>query len=627
MRRTLFIDYETRSEEDLKLSGSHKYNMHPTTEMLLCAYAFDDEPVKVCEELPDEIFNAIEDDSILKIAHNAEFDMGVSKYVLGCDINFNDWLDSAYMAAYYGLPRSLKNVAKVLGTQQKGSQEELVLFSMPVKKGMKDGTNKLFFKPTETVWNTKETHPNEWEVFKEYAKGDVEVMREVYKRLHSLPPLEFACMQLTFEMNFNGVPIDLTLAKKIHDMSLKYAEDAGKEALEKYGIKNLKSVPQVKEALKKEGIYIASLNAKERGDTEHEILELRDRSSGLAFSKIPKVFLRICADERLRGEFKGFGAHTGRWSSVGVQMQNWARILEEVDENLTHVKNYSHLRQHMRLCIGNSPGMNFTCADESQIEARVTAWLADCKWRLTAFEEGEDIYSRSAERMFGIPKVTKGMPERHDGKCAELGFGFGGGSAAILRINASFYNKKGKAKVEELVRRWRDANPEICKLWKKLELGFRTAFKKGTDVIYCGGTRIVFQFDGKTMRISLPSGRALFYRGVHLIHHERGSDIYYTDYSDTGDARHVKIWGGTLTENIVQGLARDILVEVMKRMKESAPYLRIVGTVHDEIWYESRKNIAANPLEMLLNEMKRPISWAAGLPLSGDGFTHHRYIK
>lgn len=264
------------------------------------------------------------------------------------------------------------------------------------------------------------------------------------------------------------------------------------------------------------------------------------------------------------------------------------------------------------------------CADLSQIEARVTAWLAQCKWRMDAFANKEDIYSRSAERMFNIPEVHKGMPERQMGKCAELGLGFGGGPNAIDRVAPDFFRTVGLEKVTEIVRKWRGANPEICDLWRRLERAFRESLRSSVcRVTVVDSVRLVFKYDGRTASITLPSGRALYYKGVHM---DERHDLYYLDYSRSGEhAVRTKIWGGVLTENIVQAIARDILVDIMRRVQNAYCTYKCVGTVHDEVWY--LVDNGAEAYANLIQEMERPIEWAPGLVTTGDGFYSDRYIK
>ena len=617
----LFIDFETRSELDVGSVGTHKYAMHHSTQVTLVSWAIDGNSVMTSTEVDDHLYELIENPSVLKIAHNAEFDMAICRYVLGINIYPESWFDTAYQAAYFGYPRKLSHLAGVLKTQLKASPEEMLLFATPLAVRRPKQSDELFAREEPARWATKETHPAEWERFVLYSATDVEVMRECYRKMSPLPPIEQFTMQFTFAMNFEGVPFDLFFAKQIKHIADVYASEAGREAYEKYGVSNLRSVKQVQDALYKNGVFLTSLNKKERAGVEHPLLDLRDQASGAAFSKVKTAEERICYDNRLRGEFVGFGAHTGRWSSRGVQLQNFARILSEVSTDLSKVRSYDHLRQHLRLCIHAPKPYQFVCADLSQIEARIVAWLANCEWRMKAFANDEDIYSRSAERMFGLPHVDKSMPERQMGKCAELGLGYGGGSNAINRIAPDFYREQGEAKIDDIVRRWRNANPEICQLWRDIERAFKNAMAKGVCKMACGSTNLVFRFDGKTASIELPSRRCLYYRGVHT----DNADLYYLDYSRGGEyAVRTKFWGGVLLENITQAIARDVLVDIMYRVKWSYAGLTCIGSVHDEVWYLSAREDA---LDILLDAMSKPIKWATGLVTKGDGFMYDRYIK
>lgn len=631
--RKLFIDFETRSKAELKNVGAFKYCQDPSTEITLVAWAFDDDPVQVrrwankenISCVPIDVIMALDDQTVLKIAHNAEFDMCVVKYCTCCTVFTKQWHDTAFQAAYYGYPRSLANLAGYLNTKQKASQEELRLFSTPVKAAKKK--QQELFSTGETQYNDESTHPEEWKRFVEYARGDVEVMRECYKKMAALPSIEIDVMHRTFEMNFEGVPFDIDLAERIMTKVKGYENKAADTALSKYGIANLRSVQQVKAALARHGVYLDSLNTKMRGDANHEILELRDQATGAAFRKLPTAYSRVCEDGRLHGEFKGNGAHTGRWSSQGTQLQNWSRILDpdKVNESLEHVDSYDLLRQHLRLCLGHEKGMAFVCADLSQIEARIIAWLARCTWRMDAFADGVDIYSRSAEKMFRKP-VTKKDIERQYGKAAELGFGFGGSGKAIERINPKFYAEVGAAFAQDLCQQWRRANPEIVDLWHRLYRGFEKAFRCGSDTVIAGGVPIKMMFDGHTMRVTLPSGRALWYRSLSATPSQYGFDLQYCDYKE-GHAVTTKIWYGTLVENIVQAIARDILVDIMTRIKIAMPTAELIGTVHDEIWYLVPEIEGDAALRKVLSTMSDPIVWAPGLLTKGDGFKSDRYRK
>lgn len=617
----LFIDFESRSKIDLVSVGAHKYGIDPSTKILLTAFAFNNEPVRINEydNFDDDLVAALQNPNVLKVAHNAEFDMALLKYTTGIEINVSEWFDTAYQAAYYGHPRKLANLAKRLGLTDKLGKEGVLFFSLPRKISETNVENtSAFNEPTD--------NPEKLEEFKTYAMQDVGTMREAFNIMPMLPAIEIFTSQITMEMNFNGVPFDIRLSVKIYNLAKKYEKEASQKALEIYGIQNLKSTKQVQDALIANGVRLNSLNKKERGGTDHEILELRDLATGTAFAKIPTAIERYCPDGRIHGELVGYGAHTGRWSSKGVQLQNLSRILSEVSEDLVNVKSYEHLKQHIRLCFGNVPNMLFTYADLSQIEARIVAWLAWSEWRMQAFADDVDIYARSAEKMFNIPHVKKDDKERYYGKCAELGFGYGGGHAAILTIQPDFYREVGESKVRELVQVWRNANPEIKRLWYSLERAMRESMRSGNEQIMCGRIKLTFQYDGKCGKISLPSGRALYYRGLHFTQKSNGNtELAYLDYSRGGDAIHVRFWGGVILENVTQAIARDVLVDIMRRVKDVQPDSECIATVHDEIWYLHRENV--DMLSIVLEEMKRPITWAPALVTKGDGFTSDRYRK
>ena len=612
----LYIDYETRSEVDVATVGVWNYALHPSTEIILVSWALNDEPVHTDTEVSGELYKLLESPTTLKIAHNAEFDAAITQVKVGINFDVERWYDTAYQAAYFGYPRKLSHLAEVLKTMRKASQEEMMFFSTPVKECRKRNAE-----PTPIRFNAPEDFPEEWQRFRDYSRLDVEVMRECHLKMRDLPDIEEFVMQVTFEMNMNGVPFDMEFARKIKARADEYSAQAGATARARYGVENLRSVPQVKAALEREGVYMQTLNAKGRNGVTHPILELRDQASGAAFAKIETAAKRICPDGRLHGEFVGYGAHTGRWSSRGTQLQNFARILSEVSLDLDKVQSYSHLRQHMRLCIYAPSPYWFVCADLSQIEARIVAWLANCEWRLAAFKNDEDIYSRSAERMFGLPHVDKSMPERQMGKCAELGLGYGGACGAIARIAPDFYREVGESKVLEIVQRWRGANPEICRLWRVLEAAFKDAMTRGVVSVKVGiDARIVIKYDGHTAIIELPSGRSLYYRGVHT----EGTDLYYLDYSRGGSPVRTKFWGGVTLENVTQALARDVLVEMMILVNWRFPRYKLIGSVHDEFWYLTTN---PNALDDLLEVMREEIVWANGLVTKGDGFISKRYIK
>lgn len=603
--KKLYIDFETRSRVDLRTTGTYKYAQDPSTEVILVSYACDAGPVQTREVVTPELRALIANSKVCKIAHNAEFDMCVARYVLGIETSSDGWHDTAYQAAYFGYPRALRSLADYLRVVTKAASDEMRFFSRPDKNG---------------GFPSAEMYPELWARFRAYSARDVEALRAVYNKMAALPRFEQQVMRLTFEMNANGVPFDMTFGVSVLSYANKFKANAQYEALQKYGVHNLTSASQVKAAMQRLGQPVDTLSKKERVESS-KLLSLRDVATCTSFSKIDKVRARITQDARLHGEFVGFGAHTGRWSSRGVQLQNLARG-GDTSTDLTKVRDINHLKAHIRLCVYAPNPYNFVCADLSQIEARVTAWLAGCQWRMDAFARGEDIYARSAERMLGIKHVDKSMPERQIGKCAELGLGYGGGANAIKRIAPDFYNAQGEERVREIVQLWRAANPEIVRLWRKVEEYFTAAVKYGRTTLLTGaGVKLTFIYDGRDVAVVLPSGRCLYYRGLY----REASALFYIDYTN-GQGVHKKLWGGILVENIVQAIARDVLVDIMLRTRRACTTWQLIGTVHDEVWYLVPAD-ETDALSGLLGYMCAPISWAKGLCVTGDGFLAKRYIK
>lgn len=631
--RNLFIDFETASEVDLAKVGAHRYAQHPSTRILLVSWRRDDGETHTEEEVSDELIRYILDPSIRKVAHNAEFEMCVCTYILRLPLRIQGWFDTMYQAAYYSYPQGLSRLSVALNTVRKASSEEMLMFSkpLPAKKG-----------DAALTFATKATHPVAWAAFLEYSNTDTVALSEVFNAMPMLPDDVLDVFHMCMEMNFNGYPFDMELAERIVAKAKEYELGASEIALRKYGIENLKSAKQVQKALRERGIFLDTLNAKLRGDVSHEILDLRDNATGSSFSKISAARMRINPDGRIRGELRAGGTHTGRLAGKGVQPQNFARILSPVDPTLTNVTSYEHLKQHMRLCIKAPDEHKLLVGDLSQIEARVLSWLSGSQWLLDAFERGDDIYARNAERMFGLTNVTKDSVERQFGKIAVLSLGYGCGAKRFLTSNLAFFSRLGdgaEAAASDTVAKYRDANRPIVQLWRAVEDAFRYAMQYGVARLQTAFTTLVFEFeDQRTMRIALPSGRALYYRGVYSMQQAgKQSQLVYTNYA-TG-AQPVFFWGGKLVENIVQAIAADVLLLVYKSFQtyglldaynitsDSLSVCKPILQVHDELVYLIPDEYAERALTTLKRVLHYDVPWAEGLPLSGEAFLDDRYTK
>lgn len=231
--------------------------------------------------------------------------------------------------------------------------------------------------------------------------------------------------------------------------------------------------------------------------------------------------------------------------------------------------------------------------------------------------------------MFGVPieKIKKGNPEyalRQKGKVAELALGYQGGSGALIQMGAL---KMGLTEDElpEIVERWRNSNSRIVDLWHTIQACSLRTLKTGTKTSMQRG--ISFSLENECMTITLPSRRKLFYIKPEVIENKFGSEAisYMGQNQTTKKWEKIPTYGGKLTENIVQAIARDCLAESIKNLvaNEYIPVFHI----HDEVICEIPENDSRFSLENAVKIMCKPISWAQDLPLNADGFTSKYYKK
>ena len=469
--RVLSIDLETYSPTDLPKCGVYKYTEDPEHEILLFAYAFDDEEVKVIdmacgEQLTEEIIAALNDKEIIKAAWNAQFERtNLSKY-LGHRLAPDDWQCSMVWAASLSLPLSLKEAAKVLktGEQKDRAGENLIrYFSLPCKPTKSNGGR---------TRNLPEHDPEGWQKFKEYCLQDVRTERDIRKRLEKfpMPDFEWAYYHMDQDINDRGVLIDMDLVTEAITCDLELSDAMAAKAYELTGLENPNSVSQLKTWLESRGIPVETLGKKDvaalikdldKHSVDQEALDMLKLRLQMAKSSVKKYQAAercTCADGRARGLFQFYGAsRTGRFSGRNLQLQNLPKnSIETLDEARNLVKNgafevvemmYGNtpdvLSQLVRTMLIAKPGHEFIVADFSAIEARVLAWEAGEQWRLDAFKDGADIYCASASQMFGVPVVKNGINGelRQKGKVSEL---------ACIAKGSLVLTDKGLVPIEEI---------------------------------------------------------------------------------------------------------------------------------------------------------------------------------
>ena len=290
------------------------------------------------------------------------------------------------------------------------------------------------------------------------------------------------------------------------------------------------------------------------------------------------------------------------------------------------------LKQLVRTALIASPGKTFVVADYSAIEARVLAWLAGETWRLDIFNSHGMIYEASASKMFGLPleQCTKeadksnGTTYRDKGKVAELALGYQGGVGALKAMGGERMGL-GDAEMKTIVNKWRKSNTEINAFWTKVNRLAISAIKHSHP--YTGPKGLIFDYRDGVLSIRLPSGRRLHYWGARLGTNRfdkvcvkyKGIDQYTRKWST------LETYGGKLTENIVQAIARDLLsVSMLKLDREGYD---IAMHVHDEAAIEVAEDSAIPELKNMCAIMLEPIPWAKGLPLDAEGYITPYYKK
>ena len=649
----LGIDIETYSSNDLPSCGVYKYVEAEDFTILLFAYSVDGGPVTCCdfaqgEELPEEILAALRDPKVVKTAFNAAFErICISKYYGWPLMDPAQWRCTMVRAARMGLPLSLGQCGEVLKLADGKMKEGAALiryFSCPTRK--KDGT---------IVRHLPSDAPDRWEVFVKYNIRDVEVEQAILKIVRRLEPADFDEELYTVDqlINDRGVMIDRQLVDNAARFDEEYKQHLLAEAQELSGMDNPNSPSQIKEYLQKvTGQVFQSLNKKSLDDTEdslkywpkaRKVLALRREMGKTSNKKYCAMQQCVCSDGRIHGLLQFCGAaRTGRWAGRLVQVQNlpqnhlqdldYARNLVKAGDLEDFELNYGNptqvLSELIRTAFIAKPGCTFHVCDFSAIEARVIAWLAGETWVLDVFRKGGDIYCAAASQMFGVPVEKHGANAelRQKGKIAVLALGYGGGVSALEAMGGS---RMGLSQQEEkdIMLRWREANPKIVKLWKVIELAAIRALQTGETITINRGIEVGRHWGCLT--IKLPSGRTICYPrasiGVESNDGWRGNHpiIEYEGLNQiTKKWEKIRTYGGKLTENVVQSIARDILgIVILRAYREN---LNIVFHIHDEIIVEAEADQTLKDVETLFSE---PISWCTDLPLKGAGYSTPYYLK
>lgn len=693
----LHIDLETRSPVDLPKKNAYVYFDDPDTSVWCAAWAFGEEepdlwwPGMPC---PPRIAAHVRTGGLIA-AWNAAFERLAWRQVLGPRQGWpvpklEQYRCVMAMAYALALPGKLEKAAPALGLDVvKDSYGKALMQRMAKPKGRTPEGG--------YTWHDDEDRKKR---LGEYCLQDVRTEMAVYKKLLPLREQEQALWFLDQRMNDRGVYVDKALceaAGQIVDLETARLDDRMKAVSGGY-VSSINNVGRIIEMCRDAGLPTTSIAKDELADMlvrddlpshVREMLEIRQLGAKASVAKIGKLLATRQADGRMRGNLQFHGATTGRWAARGAQLQNLPRpslkvtdaVVDDVMQgnpgflSAMYGSPMSVVSDCIRSMIAAAPGNALYSADFSQIEARVTAWLAGQENVVRAFilndrKEGPDVYTVAAGGIYGVapPAISKDDPRRQVGKVAVLSLGFGGGALALLKMAKNYRldiadareavlataSEKNLSRVEdawkargattgvrkdrwttaELIKcAWRDANPRIRDYWGECESAAIAAVREPGTVHSAG--RLKYLRRGYWLFCRLPSGRAIAYAKPLLRLTEmpwrdaNGNPVFRETLSFYAESSMSKRWeeqhfyGGLAVQNPVQAVARDIMAEAMGRV-EAAGYAPVI-TIHDEVVAEAREGFGSEA--EFVRHMLQPPVWADGLPIAAEAWVGKRFRK
>jgi DNA polymerase len=651
----LYIDFESRSECDLKRHGVYNYAADPSTQVLCMAWAIDDGEVSVW--VPGQPF-PFDPTGHRIMAHNAAFERLIWSYVLGPDHGvpvpaLEQYYCTATQARANCGPGSLEDVGRFAGADMRKDHKGGVL------------VRKCCIPPF------KHTEQDLQDLFA-YCAQDVRAMRAVSLAMRPLSEQELADYHVNERINDRGVLVDVDLAKAAQNYASQELAAIEAEVVEVTGgaitsvrspkmrswvwdrvgpeARRLMTTDEGKQSIDK-SVRAALLILSEENPDEvpyaaATVIQCADDLWASSVAKFVRMAdLADVEDHRVRGAFVfSGGAATGRASSYGLQVHNFARKTAKNPQAARHAMVRGHqivpefgkrvtdvLKGMLRPALIPTPGKVFVVADWSAIEGRVNPWLAGTvtgKTKLAAFAAGLDAYVVNASATFGRPydAILAGYEaedavaagQRQIGKVQELACGFAGGVGAFAAMGRIYGLAMPEPEAKRMVHAWRRANPWAVTFWGDLERGYTAAMRKKGVEFRAG--RVSYFFDGAHLWYSLPSGRILCYPHARL--DADGISYAKASWKPAADAKEwprARLWPGLACENVVQATAHDLLREALRALPEAVLH------VHDEVVCET--DDPARTTAEMTRVMTTPPSWAAGLPLGIEIKTMERYGK
>ncbi len=657
----IIVDFETRSEADLLTVGSYVYARHPSTEVLMLAWEDTiKEPGKVHQWFPGApVEYWMQTDYAAQVyAFNAcSFEYEIWEAVMTKKYGVPPmpparWEDVKALCARYGWPQKLAIVPKAAKIPEQKDEEGKRLI-------------KKFCCPPFAACSG-----DDWELFKAYNRQDVVTTRAV---IQVLPSPKFSAdervnFDLTWEMNRNGLPVDVKDARQIAKVVAIHLEENNQFLPDLTGgaVTKITQVKRIATWVREEidrviGVededdpfYLPNMQAETllefvpmldnyNNSTQWEgkldnvitVLELR-QALGLSSIGKYKRILDMSYNGRIYYNANHWGAHTGRITGSGFQMLNLPRAKEkkpdEVLDTFYTGEIFAHnpvmsARALVRHMIHAEPGKIFTVADYSSIEYILLCWVAGEDWAVKSFADKVDQYKELAMGMYHIAMDAVTPEQRQMGKVGILGCGYG---MAALRCQAyakTFGVQLTLKEAQFVVDGFRRKYPKVKALWyATAEAAIMSVRFPGREFSCKGSTfKVVKDHRGRSwLRLTLPSGRNLFYNEPCIEMGKYGEQVcvWGVDQKTRVYCKR-EMTPGKWVENIIQALGRDLLYHGKRKLRDAGYFL--IGSIYDEALSENDEDFGSlAEFEQLLCDVP---DWAKGLPLRAEGYQAYRYKK
>lgn len=694
------LDFETYGAVDLTVHGLERYVADKSFQPLLAAvvrngHSYSHHTVldfaKNFEGAVARLLTEVTEAEKI-VAHNAGFERRVLQ-ALGIDLPASKFIDSAVVARAAGAGGKLEAAApQLLGSEKLASGWDLIkLFSIPGKYQEENGSR--FFDPKIVL-----DHPDEWGTFKEYCKLDAKLgLRLALSKFNTIGRREQLYQAVTMEMNQLGWPVDVKLVEEMQRRYLENVEVAVAEFRERYNAEelNLNSLKQLKEWCLKRGIKATSFNEKNveklrsrvlkrldtMDDTDErftdycevvELLNTKQLLGGSSLKKLQVILDTVGADGRLRDQYLHIGAgQTWRTTGRSVQMQNLKRLKEpaNMDELWQDANEWDNekLAENLRQVFTSSrPDGQLIVGDFSSVESRGLAWLAGEQWKLHAYAQGKDLYKVLASKIYSVHYDDVLKSQRQVGKVGELSCGYGAGAGAVNSFAENMGVEFSDGEAAQLVKDWRDANPNVVELWNVLDEALHEALCRtyGSVIRKRVGPHadyLVKVFPSKTpetLVIQHPGAKSLTVELLdnnddlvltRVFHgcYQRGRNIGYYKPSErktgalwknhftdpkTKQVMFYTIYGGKLAGILTQSFCRELFFQALEaahRWVAHVPNVDLIGQFHDEIvldWWPGERGITLNQAKRDLERIMSRTS-VVGFPMACEVKSDYRYTK